>query len=453
MITLLPGSRPVNLRPYRYNPEQKDEIENQIAEMLRQGIIRFSTSPFASPVLLVQKKDGTWRFCIDFCYLNALTLKNRYPLPIIDELLDELCGATWFTSLDLRAGYHQIRMAEGEEYKTAFQTHQGHYEFMVMPYGLTGAPATFQNAMNKIFAKLLRRCVLVFIDDILVYSSTLEEHQEHLRAVFEILATHKLKVKRSKCTFAQTKLKYLGHIISASGVATDPKNLEAVRMWPVPANAKDVRKFLGLAGYYRKFVRNFGLISRILTDLLKKNEPFVWTSDHQQAFDSLKQALLAAPVLALPNFDKPFVVETDASDRGIGAVLMQDHHPLAYLSRALGPRLRGLSTYEKESLAILLAVDRWRPYLRQSPFVIRTDQRALAHLDEQRLTTPWQHKALTKLLGLQYQIEYKKGSANQAADALSRHPAIPVGEILAITLGTPEWLQEIKMGYATDLVT
>jgi len=201
-ITLLPGSRPVNLRPYRYNPEQKDDIEKQVAEMLRQGIIQFSTSPFSSPVLLVQKKDGTWRFCIDFCYLNALTLKNRYPLPVIDELLDELAGAVWFTSLDLRAGYHQIRMAEGEEFKTAFQTHQGHYEFRVMPYGLTGASATFQNAMNTIFAPLLRRCVLVFIEDILIYSRSLEEHQEHLRAVFKLLADHHLKVKNSKCTFA-----------------------------------------------------------------------------------------------------------------------------------------------------------------------------------------------------------------------------------------------------------
>ena len=216
-ITLTPGSRPVNLRPYRYSPEQKDEIEKQIVEMLRQGIIRLSTSLFASPVLLVQKKDKTWRFRIDFRYINALTLKNRYPLPIIDELLDELAGAAWFTSLDLRAGYHQIRMAEGEEHKTAFQTHQGHYEFRVMPYGLTGAPATFQNAMNTILAPLLRRCVLVFIDDILVYSKTLEEHKEHVRAVFVLLEQHQLKVKRSKCTFAQQQLKYLGHVISAAG--------------------------------------------------------------------------------------------------------------------------------------------------------------------------------------------------------------------------------------------
>lgn len=382
-----------------------------------------------------------------------MTLKNRYPLPIIDELLDELSGAAWFTSLDLRSGYHQIRMAVGEEFKTAFQTHQGHYEFRVMPYGLTGAPATFQNAMNTIFQHLLRRCVLVFIDDILIYSNTLEEHQKHLEEVFQLLAKHQLKVKQSKCAFAQQKLKYLGHIISVDGVATDPKSIEAVRNWPTPANAQDVRKFLGLAGYYRKFVQNFGLISRVLNDLLKKNEIFVWTQAHQMAFESLKHALLTTPVLALPNFEKTFVVETDASDRGLGAVLMQEQHPIAYLSRALGPRLRGLSTYEKESLAILLAVDRWRPYLRQSPFVIRTDQRALSHLDEQRLTTPWQQKALTKLLGLQYSIEYKKGCNNQVADALSRHPSLSMGELLAVTVGTPDWLQEITEGYLVDPLT
>lgn len=237
------------------------------------------------------------------------------------------------------------------------------------------------------------------------------------------------------------------------GVATDPKSIEAVRKWPTPGNACEVRKFLGLAGYYRKFVQHFGIISRILTDLLKKNELFVWTQEYQQAFDSLKHALLTAPVLALPNFERPFVVETDASDRGLGAVLMQDQHPIAYLSRALGPRLRGLSTYEKESLAILLDVDRWRPYLRQSPFVIRTDHRALSHLDERRLTTPWQQKALTKLLGLQYSIEYKKGCHNQVADALSRHPSLTVGELLAVTVGAPDWLQEISAGYEADPLT
>jgi hypothetical protein len=195
------------------------------------------------------KKDKTWRFCIDFSYLNAPTLKNRYPLPIIDELLDELSGAVWFTSLDLRAGYHQIRMAEGEEHKTVFQTHQGHYEYKVMPYGLTGAPATFQNALNTIFAPLLRKYVLVFIDDILIYSKTLEEHQEHLQAMFQLLQDHQLKVKQSKCAFVQPQLKYLGHIILAAGMATDPSSLEAVRTWPALVNVQEVRKFLGLAGY------------------------------------------------------------------------------------------------------------------------------------------------------------------------------------------------------------
>ena len=374
-------------------------------------------------------------------------------MPVIDELLDELSRAAWFTSLDLRVGYHQIRMAEGEEHKTAFQTHQGHYEFKVMPYGLTGAPATFQNAMNVILAPLLRKSVLVFIDDILIYSRTLAEHREHLQAVFHLLAQHELKVKRTKCTFSQPQLKYLGHIIPAAGVSTDPKNSEAVRSWPVPTNVKDLRKFLGMIGYYRKFIKDFAVICRVLTDLLKKNELFVWTQNHQLSFDTLKKALLTAPVLALPDFTQTFVVETDASEKGMGAVLMQNQHPLGYLSRPLGPKLRGLSTYEKESLAILMVVDRWRPYLRQSPFIIRTDQKALAHLDEQRLTTPWQQKALTKLLGLQYSIEYKKGAANQVADALSRHPAFEAGEVLAMTMGTPEWLHEIAEGYLQDVST
>lgn len=227
-IPLMPGAKPVNVRPYRYSPAQKDEIEEQVRKMLQQGIIRPSSSPFASPVLLVMKKDLTWRFCIDYRHLNAITVKNRYPLPIIEELIDELAGSKWFTSLDLRAGYHQIRMHPEDEEKTAFKTHNGHYEFRVMSFGLTGAPATFQNTMNTILAPLLRKGVLVFLDDILVYSGTLEEHTIVLRQVFQLLNKHQLKVKMSKCTFAQPQLVYLGHVISAEGVATDPKNIAAV---------------------------------------------------------------------------------------------------------------------------------------------------------------------------------------------------------------------------------
>lgn len=228
---------------------------------------------------------------------------------------------------------------------------------------------------------------------------------------------------------------------------TDPSNVEKVQKWPSPTNVKEVRQFLGLAGYYRKFVRHFGIISRPLTELLKKGVVFRWTPTHEESFQALKTALTTAPVLALPNFAKPFVVETDASDGGIGAVLMQDQRPIAFLSQTLGPRLRMLSTYEKESMAILMAVDRWRSYLMTTEFVIRTDHRSLACLDEQRLTTPCQQKAMTKMLGLQYRIEYRKGALNQAADALSRRPE---ASVCAISVCVPSWLEEVKQGYLQD---
>ncbi|KAM0872306.1 hypothetical protein ACQ4PT_038804 [Festuca glaucescens] len=447
-IPLVDGAKPVNLRPYRYSPAQKYEIEKQIASMLRHGIIRPSCSPFASPVLLVLKKDLTWRFCIDYRHLNAITVKNRYPLPIIEELIDELAGAQWFTSLDLRAGYHQIRMQPGDEEKTAFKTHNGHYEFRVMSFGLTGAPTTFQNTMNTILAPVLRKGVLVFIDDILVYRKTLEEHAQLLKKVFMLLDQHHLKVKKSKCTFAQPQLVYLGHVISASGVATDPKNISAVQRWNSPKSVKEVRGFLGLAGYYRKFVRNFGQISKPLTDLLKKDKEFHWTATTEAAFRQLQQALIAAPVLAILDFAKPFVVETDASDGGVGAILSHEGHPISYLSRALGPKNQGLSAYEKEFLAILLAVDHWRSYLQVQEFTIQSDHRSLASLDEQRLHTPWQRKALTKLLGLRYKIVYRPGKENGAADALSRKG--DNNELVAMSISMPVWLTEVLQSYNTD---
>lgn len=249
-VTLVEGALPANTRPYRYSPLQKDEIERQVREMLDSGVITRSVSPYAAPVLLVKKKDGTWRFCVDYWRLNDATIKNKFPLPIVDELLDELAGAAVFSKLDLRAGYHQIRMREEYEDKTAFKTHHGHFQFRVMPFGLTNAPATFQCLMNAIFSKYIRKFVIIFLDDILVFGETMEEHLEHLRLVFELLREHQLFVKASKCSFACDHIDYLGHVISREGVATDKEKTQAMAQWPTPTNATELRGFLGLTGYY-----------------------------------------------------------------------------------------------------------------------------------------------------------------------------------------------------------
>ncbi|XP_004971882.1 uncharacterized protein LOC101768429 [Setaria italica] len=454
-IPLLPGSQSVNIKPYRYAPRLKDEMEAQIKDMLRRGIIQHSTSPFSSPVLLVKKKDGTWRFCVDYRRLNAITVKNKYPMPVVDELLDELSGSNWFSKFDLRSGYHQIRFAPYDIHKTAFKTYSGHYEFRVMPSGLTNALATFQDTMNKIFAEFNRKFVLVFVDDILIYSTSYEQHLQHLQLVFDVIAKHEFFLKPSKCSFAQQQLEYLGHIISAEGVATEPSKVQVIQNWPTPKNSKDLRAFLGLAGYYRKFIKNYGVMSKSLTELLKKNMPYQWTATNQEAFEAIKAALTSAPVLKLPDFQQEFIIETDASTQGIGAVLMQGSHPLAFLSKALGPKNQGLSTYEKECLAVLMAVAKWRQYLQHAEFVIRTDQKALIHLEEQHLNAPMQQKTFVKLLGLQFRIQYKQGAANKVADALSRLPyqytdTPDPEQVMAVSVAKPTWLSAVVDGYFTD---
>jgi hypothetical protein len=414
------GATPVNIRPYRYPPSLKDEIERQVTEMLKAGIIRPSASEFCSPVLLVRKKDGSFRFCVDYRYLNALTLKWKFPIPVFDQLMDELAGASWFSTLDLLSGYHQVRLKTGEEYKTAFQTHHGQFEFLVMAFGLCGAPGTFQSAMNTTLAPLLRKCVIVFFDDILIYSASWDDHLVHLQQVLSLLQQDSWFVKLSKCSFARREIKNLGHIISEKGVATDSAKVEAVLSWPIPASVKELRSFLGLAGYYRKFVKHFAIIAKPLHQLLKKGVLYVWTSEHAAAFSTLKQALSSAPVLALPNFSLPFCIEIDVCKNGVGAVLLQEGHPLAFISKPLGIKTQGLSTYEKEYLAILVAVEQWRHYLLHDEFIIFTDQKSLIHLNEQRLHTPWQQKVFSKLLGMQYKVAYKQGTENRVADALSR---------------------------------
>jgi len=298
-IHLLPHSSPINVRPYHYPHYQKHEIELQVDSMLQQGLIQPNNSPFSSPVLLVRKPDGTWRFYVDYRALNAVTVKDRFPIPTIDELLDELGGATYFSKLDLLQGYHQIRMNDEDVLKTAFRTHHGHYEFRVMPFGLCNAPSSFQATMNMIFRPYLCHFIIVFFDDILIYSASFEDHLLHLQTAFQIFLDNQFALKLSKCFFAQTQVEYLGHVVSASGVEPVASKVAAVHQWPTPRSTRAVRSFLGLAGFYRKFIRGYAIIAALLVAATTV-EPFKWTPQAQSAFEQLKHALVSAPVLALP---------------------------------------------------------------------------------------------------------------------------------------------------------
>ena len=384
---------------------------------------------------------------MDFRQLNSNTIKNKYPIPIIGDLLDELFGAQVFSKIDLRSGYHQIRMSEQDIQKTAFTTHMGHFEYLVMPFGLTNAPATFQTLMNNVLAQFLRKFALVFFDDILIYGKSLSEHVTHLRSVLEVLRANKLFAKLSKCTFAQSEIEYLGHVINQDGVATDPAKISAIQSWPTPKTVTELRSFLDLTGYYRRFIQSYGVICRPLFDALKKNS-FIWSASQDLAFTQLKQIMSSPPVLALPDFSQPFVLEADASGNGIGAVLMQQGKSISFMSKTLGPRAAALSTYEKEAMAILEALKKWKHYFASTSLIIKTDQQSLRYIHDQRLVEGIQHKLLVKLLGYNYKVEYKKGKENKVADALSRVQHTTT--VQAISLVVPVWIEQVINTYQDD---
>lgn len=448
IIPLIEDNKQINQRPYRLPHHQKNAMEQLIKQLLEANMIRPSVSPYSSPVILVKKMDGTWRLCVDYRQLNSNTVKNKYPIPMIEDLLDELFGARIFSKIDLRSGYHQIRMKEADIQKTAFTTHLGHFEYIVMPFGLTNAPATFQTLMNIVLAEYLRRFALVFFDDILIYSKTTQDHVIHLRTILQTLRHNKLYAKLSKCVFGQSEIEYLGHIINSQGVATDPTKIEIIQKWPQPKSVTELRAFLGMAGYYRRFIKGYGIICRPLFDALKK-DAFLWSEKQEDAFQTVKQIMSSPPVLALPDLSKPFVLEANASGTGIGAVLMQNGRPISFLSRALGTKAATSSTYEKEAMAILEAIKKWKHYFASTSVIIRTDQQSLKYIHEQRLIEGIQHKLLVKLLGINYKVEYKKGRENKVADALST--ATHTTEVMAISQVIPAWIEQVIASYEQDI--
>ncbi|KAL8098148.1 hypothetical protein AgCh_031067 [Apium graveolens] len=322
-IDLAPGTEPVSKAPYRMAPVEMKELAAQLQELLDKGVIRLSVSPWGTPVLFVKKKDGSRRLCIDYRELNKLTIKNKYPLPRIDDLFDQLKGASWFSKIDLRSGYHQLKIKAEDIPKTAFQTRYGHYEFLVMAFGLTNAPAAFIDLMNRVFKQYLDKFVIVFIDDILIYSKTEEDHKEHLRISLEILRKERLYAKFLKCEFWLKEVQFLGHVVNKGGIKVDPAKIEAVMNWERPKTPTKVRSFLGLAGYNRRFIQDFSKIVIPLTKLTRKNEKFVWTEKCDESFQELKKRLVTAPVLVLPDEKGEFMIFSDASYKGLGCVLMQ----------------------------------------------------------------------------------------------------------------------------------
>ncbi|GJZ76752.1 putative reverse transcriptase domain-containing protein [Tanacetum coccineum] len=392
-IDLIPGAAPVARAPYRLAPSKMKELSEQLQELSDKGFIRPNSSPWGAPVLFVKKKDGSFRMCIDYRELNKLTVKNRYPLPRIDDLFDQLQGSSIYSKIDLRSGYHQLRVREQDIPKTAFQTRYGHYEFQVMPFGLTNAPAVFMDLMNRVCKPYLDKFVIVFIDDILIYSKNEKEHEEHLKAILELLKKEQLYAKFSKCEFWIPKVQFLRHVIDSRGIHVDPAKIESIKDWASPKTPTEIRQFLCLAGYYRRFIEGFSKIAN-------------------------------APILALPEGSEDFVVYCDASHKGLGAVLMQREKVIAYASRQLKVHEKNYTTYDLELGSVVFALKLWRHYLYGTRCSVFTDHKSLQHILDQKDLNMRQCRWLELLSDYDCDIRYHPGKANVVADALSRKERI-----------------------------
>ncbi|GJP86136.1 hypothetical protein CLOP_g16200 [Closterium sp. NIES-67] len=400
-IELEPGTQPTVRTQWHLTQPELQELRNQLDYLLAKGFIRPSTSPFAAPIMFTPKKDGGLRMCTDYRAFNRVMIKSRYPIPRTDELIDNLHGARYFSKIDLRGGYHQIRVFADDCHKTAFRTRYGSYEYTVMPFGLTNAPSTFQLTMNGVFCDLLDKCVIIYLDDILIYSKTWEQHLKDLEAVFQRLQQYRLITKGSKCEFLKQELEFLGHVISTEGIRIYPKKLWAIQEWKPPTNLQQLQSFLGFVNYVRQFIPNLAGLTGPLTDLLQKGNFYEWGEKQQAAFDALKNLLMAPPVLRITDPERPFEVITDTSDIAIGAVLMQDFgnglQPIAYESRKMQYAERNYPVHDKEMLAIVRAFKIWRCYLTGVDVMVRTDHKSLQYLRAQPNLNPRQIRWLDYL--------------------------------------------------------
>lgn len=433
-IPLVEGARPVHARGYRMSPEEKRIVQEYVDKLVENGWVVPSTSPWSAPILLIPKPDGTMRVCVDYRGLNDVTIKNRASLPRIDDLIDSLAGAKVFSALDLASGYWQLRLDESDASKTGFSTPYGHYEWRVLPMGLSNAPATFQTEMNRLFRNRgLGKYVAVYLDDILVYSRTPEEHLQHVREVLQVLREHEYYCKPSKCQFGRGELKYLGHVISEGSIKPDPAKIEKVANWPVPRTVGHVRSFLGLATYFRRFIQGFAALARPLHRLTQKDvahrAELPWDATCQASFEALKVALTTAPVLAMPEEHKHYEIWADASVHGVGAVLLQEGRPIYYESRKFSPAEYNYDTGEQEMAAVVHALALFRCYVGTHEFTLVTDHEPLVYFQSKPVLSRKHARWYEFLQSFNFEWQYKEGRCN-VADPLSRLPA--AGECVSV---------------------
>ncbi|GFY16361.1 retrovirus-related Pol polyprotein from transposon 412 [Trichonephila clavipes] len=417
---------PIKQHPRRLPFAKQEEVGTLLREMQENDIIEPSSSPWASPIVLVRKKDGSTRFCVDYRKLNEVTKKDSYPLPRIDDTLDTLSGHKWFSTLDLKSGYWQVEIHPEDREKTAFTSGQGLWQFKVMPFGLCNAPATFECLMETVLKGLTFEACLIYLDDVIIGGRTFEEHLQNIRKVLSKLSDANLKLNPSKCKFFQKEVNYLGHIISAEGVRTDPEKVSAVKNWKRPENLRELRSFLGLCTYYRKFVKGFSNIARPLHRLTESKQKFQWTKECEDSFLQLKEALTSSPILIYPQPDKPFILDTDASNESVGAVLSQEidgqERVVAYWSKCLSKPERNYCVTRKELLAIVKAIEHFHHYLYGQKFLLRTDHASLTWLMNFRNTEGQVARWIQRLNEYYFDIRHRKGSSHGNADALSRRP-------------------------------